>query len=42
MNIQVAYLDSLMNHQQRLAFAQSAVYVASIFKCQLVDAPALD
>lgn len=31
MNVQVAYFDFLMNQQQRLVFAQSAVYVTSIF-----------
>lgn len=27
----VAYFDFLMNHQQRLAFARSAVYVTGVF-----------
>lgn len=31
MNIQVAYVDFVMNRQQRLAFAQTVVYVYDIF-----------
>lgn len=44
MNIQVAYFEFLMHHQQRPVFAPSFMYVTCIFFFlrQLVDYPALD